>query len=277
MVDLAVIMSIYRNDRLGFVKQSTQSILDQTFSRFHYYLIFDGPVATDVNAYVTSLTDERIRFFRLEKNDGLANALNYLLEKVMNNPEYKFIARMDADDISMQNRFKKQRTYLIENPEITVLGCWYEDIDESGKHLSFHRLPTDHESLRKRYFTKTPFAHPSVMYRRELIEKAGYYPTDTVLMEDNILWGRALFCDLKFANVAETLFQYRIDSDFYMRRSGLHYGYSFIKTKCELGKMSGNHWYYFVAIFFVGLIKMLPAFLIKISYGRILKNKRLPI
>jgi glycosyltransferase involved in cell wall biosynthesis len=266
MSDLAVIMSIYKNDSLGFVKQSIQSILDQTFSGFHYYLIFDGPVATDVNAYVTSLTDERIRFFRLENNNGLANALNYLLEKVMNNPEYKFIARMDADDISMQNRFKKQRTYLIENPEITVLGCWYEDIDESGKHLSFRRLPTDHESLRKRYFIKTPFAHPSVMYRRELIEKAGNYPTDTVLMEDNVLWGRALLAGLRFANIPEYLLKFRIDKNFVKRRSGFKYGWSYVVSRFKINRRLNAPYYTFLPALAFGFCKMMPTFILKYIY-----------
>ncbi|TAL81033.1 MAG: glycosyltransferase [Bacteroidetes bacterium] len=273
MTDLAVIMSVYQNDKLSFVKESVQSILDQTFSQFHYYIIFDGPVASEIDDYITSLNDNRIKHYRLEKNGGLAAALNFLLEIVLKNPEYKYIARMDADDISMPERFIKQREFLKANPDISVVGCWYEEIDESGRHLSYRRLPSDHDALRKRYLTRTPLAHPSVIYRCELIEKAGYYPTDTVLMEDNILWGRALSYDLRFANVPETLIQYRIDSDFYMRRSGLHYGYCFIRTKCKLGKMNGNKWYYIVVIFFVGLIKMLPAFLIEIYYGMILEKK----
>jgi glycosyltransferase involved in cell wall biosynthesis len=209
MPDLAVIMSVYQNDKLIYVKESVQSILNQSFSRFHYYLIFDGPVSPDISEYITSLTDNRIKLFRLEKNGGLAGALNYLLEVVMKNPEYKFIARMDADDISMPTRFEKQRNFLSEHSDISVVGCWYEEIDETGNHLSYRKLPTDHEALRKRYFTRTPFAHPSVMYRRELIEKAGFYPTDTIWMEDNVLWRRALLLGLKFSNIPELLFKFR--------------------------------------------------------------------
>lgn len=264
MTDLAVIMSIYKNDRIEFVRQSVQSILDQTFSQFHYFLIFDGPVATDVDSYVTSLTDERIRFFRLENNSGLAVALNYLLERVMNNPEYKFIARMDADDISLPERFAKQRFYLIENPEISVLGCWYEEINEEGKHLAYRKLPVDHDSLRRRYFTRTPFAHPSVMYRRELIEKAGFYPIDTVLMEDNVLWGRALKERFRFSNIPEFLFKFRIDKNFYKRRSGVNYGLSFIKKKKGLLKTLKSPCYAYLSLYFIGIFKMLPSFISKL-------------
>ena len=266
MTDLAVIMSIYKNDRLEFVRQSVQSILDQTFSNFHYYLIFDGPVAADVDSYVTTLIDERIKFFRLETNSGLAVALNYLLEKVMSNNEYKFIARMDADDISLPERFEEQRSYLIKNPEITVLGCWYEEIDEDGKHLAYRKLPVDHESLRKRYFTRTPFAHPSVMYRRELIEKVGNYPTDTVLMEDNVLWGKALNAELRFSNLPEFLLKFRIDGTFYQRRSGIKYGCSYIRTKFVVNKLLFSPFYLYFILIGIGIIKMLPSFNINIFY-----------
>ncbi len=176
MADLAVIMSVYKNDRLKFLKESVQSILDQTFTQFHYYIVFDGPVSDDVDNYISTLSDDRIKFFRLEKNGGLAKALNYLLEIVLKNPEYKFIARMDADDISLPERFETQRNFLVENSEISCVGSWYEEIDETGKHLAFRKLPTDHESLRKRYLIRTPFAHPSVMYKTSMIRNCWILP-----------------------------------------------------------------------------------------------------
>ncbi len=205
MPDLAVIMSVYHNDRLEFVRESIQSLLYQTFSHFHYYIIFDGPLKENVDSYINGLQDDRIRIYKLGKNSGLAVALNYLLDIVLKEPKYEFIARMDADDISLPMRFEKQRSFLKANPEISIVGSWYLEIDELGKHLNNCKLPIDHETLRKRYFTRTPFIHPSVMYHRSLIDKAGYYPVDTVLMEDNVLWGRAIAVGCKFANIPEYL------------------------------------------------------------------------
>jgi glycosyltransferase involved in cell wall biosynthesis len=258
MTDLAVIMSVYKNDRLAFLKKSVQSILDQTYRNFHYFIIFDGPVATDIDEYVTSLHDERINFFRLNENVGLATALNHLLEIVLKDQDIKYIARMDADDISMPTRFEKQRNFLLQNAEISIVGCWYEEIDEEGKHLSYRGLPTDHESLRKRYFTRTPFAHSSVTYRRELIKIAGFYPTDTVLMEDNVLWGRAFFQKLKFANIPEYLFKFRKDRDFNKRRSGLKYGWSYILSRFKIFKSLNISFIYYIIAVFIGVVKMVP-------------------
>jgi glycosyltransferase involved in cell wall biosynthesis len=263
MTDLAVIMSVYKNDKLKNVVESVQSILKQTFSQFEYFIVFDGPVSPDIDSYISSIGDSRIRLFRLEQNGGLARSLNYLLEKVLKNPDYKIIGRMDADDISLPSRFEKQRTYLSENTDISIVGSWYEEIDESGKHLSYRKLPTDHDSLRKRYMTRTPFAHPSVMYRRELIEKAGFYPTDTTFMEDNVLWGRALLGGLRFANIPEILFRFRIDRDFYRRRSGINYGWKYIQRKSELNCKLNSPFYLFPLLVGKGFLKMLPSFIFK--------------
>jgi glycosyltransferase involved in cell wall biosynthesis len=271
MPDLAVIMSIYHNDRLAFLKESVQSILDQTYSNFHYFLVFDGPVSQDIDEYVTSLPDERIRLSRLEKNGGLASALNYLLELLLKNPEYKFIARMDADDISMPIRFEKQRNFLLSHSEVSVVGCMYEEIDTNGGHLSYKRLPVEHEDLRKRYFIRTPFAHPSVIYKRELIEKAGFYPTNTVLMEDNVLWGKALKSGLRFANIPEYMLKFRIDKNYFKRRSGIRYGWNFINKRIEICKSLNSPLFFYIVAILIGIFKMSPSLTLKYIY--VIANK----
>ena len=264
MTDLAVIMSVYLNDRLEFVKESVNSILGQSFTAYHFYIVFDGPLKQDVDTFLSSLTDERIRIFRLEKNGGLARALNYLLQIVLREQNYKLIARMDADDISGKERFERQYRFMKDNPGIGCLGSWYEEIDTTGNHLHFRKMPVRHEELRRRYFTRTPFAHPTVMYRKSLIEKAGLYPTDTILMEDNVLWGRALKAGIKFANIPEYLLKFRIDENFYDRRSGVEYGWNYIKTRFktleELNYPAGS--YILSAI--VGIVKMMPASFLRI-------------
>lgn len=266
MTDLAVIMSVYKNDNLNFVKEAVRSILDQSFTKFHYYIIFDGPVASDVDNYISSISDKRIRRYRLETHGGLANALNYLLVVILNISEYKLIARMDADDISISSRFEIQRKYLLQNSEISCVGSWYEEIDESGHIFSFRKLPIDSESLRKLYFTRTPFAHPSVMYRKKLIEKSGYYPVNTYLMEDNALWGNALKQGLKFANIPQCLIQFRIDKSFYKRRSGIKYGLNYIRTKFAINLLLDAPLHTYFYSLGIGVLRMCPSFLVKHMY-----------
>jgi glycosyltransferase involved in cell wall biosynthesis len=266
MTDLAVIMSVYQNDKLKYLAESVQSILDQTFTQFDYYIVFDGPVSSDIENYIQSKVDNRIRLFRLDKNQGLAGALNFLLEKVMKNPEYRFIARMDADDISYPSRIEKQRNFLLENIDVSCVGCWYQEIDEMGKHLSDRKLPINHESLKKRFTTRIPFAHPSVLYRRQLIKKAGYYPTDTILMEDNVLWGRALLQGFRFANIPEYLFKFRKDKLFYKRRSGVKYGWRFVRTRFEILRSLDSPISSYIITFITGVLKMMPSCILRSIY-----------
>lgn len=266
MTDLAVIMSVYLNDKLVFVKESVESILNQTFQGFHFYLVFDGPVSQEIEDYFKTLNDERIKLFRIAENGGLARALNFLLAEVLKNPEYNLIARMDADDVSMPVRFEKQYRFLKENQNISCTGSWYEEIDEKGNNLYYRRLPIDHESLRKRYITRTPFAHSSVMYSRNLVETAGFYPTDTVLMEDNVLWGNALKHGLKFANIPEYLLKFRINKTFFKRRSGIRYGWKYIQTKFKINRSLKYPVYSYMYSLLVGIIKMMPSFTLRYFY-----------
>lgn len=266
MIDLAVIMSIYKKDKLNFVKESVQSILSQTYTRFHLYLIFDGPVSAEIDEYISNLQDLRLRLFRSQLNMGLAKAMNLLLGEVLKNQEYRFIARMDADDISMPERFGLQREFLIRHNDISCVGSWYREIDEDGKQLSERKLPTGSEDLRNYYFKRAPFAHPSVMYRRELIEIAGFYPVDTILLEDNVLWGNALQHGLKFANIPEFLLKFRIDKDFFKRRSGIKYGWNYIISRFKIIKRLNSQPGTYLYSLFSGLIRMLPSYLFRLIY-----------
>ena len=120
---IAVILSLYKNDRIDFVKLAVESILNQTYKDFDYYLQYDGHMSAEVDAYLSGLKDERIRILRRAENKGLAQSLNDLLNIVMP-MGYEYIARMDADDISEVNRFERQLEYFDSHPEVECLGTW---------------------------------------------------------------------------------------------------------------------------------------------------------
>jgi glycosyltransferase involved in cell wall biosynthesis len=278
MPDLVAIMAVYEKDKLKFVKESILSILGQTFSDFHYFIVFNGAVSDDVKAYINSIKDSRIRLFELKQNVGLAKALNYLLDILLNNTEYRFIARMDADDISTNKRFEIQRNFLLENMEISCVGSWYKEIDEAGNFLSYQKLPVTNEEIKIFLRKRSPFAHPSVMFRKEMIEKAGNYPTDTMQLEDYVLWSNALKSGLILANIPEYLLLFRRDKEFYKRRSGFRFGFNYIKTRFRINRILEVPSYIYLYSFLVGLIRMMPAFLIRFIYQfhRKKNSKNLP-
>ena len=127
----AVIMSLYLNDNIDFVSQAVESILNQSFTDFDYYIQYDGHVKDGIDLYLSSLSDTRIHISKRNENRGLAKSLNELLA-VVTSLDYQFIARMDADDISTSDRFEKQVNYLQNHPEIDVVGGAINEIDENG-------------------------------------------------------------------------------------------------------------------------------------------------
>jgi len=259
-------MSVYQNDKLEYLEESVQSILTQTYSQFDFFIALDGPVSSEIDNYISSLTDSRIRLYRLEKNAGLANALNYLLRIIIGDIRYKLIARMDADDISVASRFELQRNYFLTNPAISCIGSWYQEIDESGNILSNQTLPLTHEEIKKFFMRRSPFAHPSVMFRREVIDKSGFYPTNTLRLEDYVFWSNAIKSGLLVANIPEYLLLFRRDKDFYKRRSGIRFGLNYIITRFKINKTlkAPIHIYFYSLC--IGMIRMMPAFVIRYIY-----------
>jgi glycosyltransferase involved in cell wall biosynthesis len=269
MIDLAVIMAVYHKDKIEYLREAVESIQSQSYLTFDFYILFDGPVAKEIDHFLTAISysDPRIKLYKKDVNEGLAKALNFLLIIVMGNSDYKYIARMDADDISDPDRFRKQREYLLANIEISCVGSWYQVIDESGKSLSYRKMPVSHEDIHRSYCFRTPVAHPSVMFRRNLIEIAGYYPGDTVLMEDTVLWAIALMHGLRFANLPEFLYKFRMDVEFYVRRSGIRYGWNYIKTRFAINKSMKLPAYCYFCSILIGVLKMMPSFIIRFFYN----------
>jgi glycosyltransferase involved in cell wall biosynthesis len=272
MTDLAVIMCVYKNDKIDYLELSVQSILNQTYSNFDFYIAIDGPVSHEIKSYLSELNDDRIKLFKIEKNGGLARALNFLLEIVLKNTEHKYIARMDADDISILKRFEIQYNYLNSSPDISCVGSWYQEIDESGNVISNLQLPVKHDEIKFFFMKRSPMAHSSVMFRRELIEKAGYYPTNTLRLEDYVLWGNALSINLKFANIPEYLLKFRVTKDFYRRRSGIKYGIGYIVAKFKVCKTLKTPVSIYLYSILVGIGRMMPVFIIKSIYLRFRKQ-----
>jgi glycosyltransferase involved in cell wall biosynthesis len=266
MTDLVIIMALYQNDKFEYCVESINSILNQTYKDFDFFIVFNGELSVETEAYITALHDPRINLFRLQNNIGLAGALNFLLSIILKEPKYELIARMDADDISLPQRIDVQHAFLMANTDIMCVGSWYHEIDESGKIISNQRLPYKHDEIRKFFYKRSPVAHSSVMFRRGLIETAGYYPTYTLRLEDYALWGNALAKGLKFSNIPEYLLKFRVDRSFYNRRSGIRYGSRFIFTRFRVLRTLKAPLYSYVYSLLVGIVRMMPAFIVKSIY-----------
>ena len=258
-------MSLYKNDRLEFVKLAVESILSQTYYDFDYYIQFDGTIDANVEAYLRGLNDERIKIRARSENKGLAYSLNELLQIVM--PKgYEYIARMDADDISMPDRFEKQLAYLQSNPEVECLGAWAIEINSKGEEYYRKQMPETHEACNYMFRKRDCMIHPTVMYRRSYIEKAGLYALDTYFGEDTMMWAQGFKAGCVFANVPEYLLQFRLDDNFFERRRGWKHAKSIFMLRHRVNKMlhygiMADFW-----AFAYAAAKMMPKFILNIIY-----------
>ncbi len=199
---ISVILPVYNAE--STVGVAINSILNQTFGNFELLIINDG--STDqTEQVIRSFSDARIRHFKTQ-NRGIARALNFGI-KLSKAP---LIARMDADDISYAHRLEKQINFLNGNTEIGVVSSLvdYKDdnLKQSGYSLYVSQINTllDHDILYRRRFQESGIAHPSVMFRKRLIEQYGGY-SEEALPEDYELWLRLMQNGIKIGKIKEPL------------------------------------------------------------------------
>ncbi|CAN5905267.1 hypothetical protein BH11BAC7_BH11BAC7_28420 [soil metagenome] len=198
---VSVIIPVY--NAAEFVKDSVDSILAQTYRDFEIVIINDGSTDNSL-AVIECIQDVRIKIFS-QPNAGIAAALN----KGIALSKGRYIARQDADDISLPLRFEKQVKFLEEHTDYGLIGAYAEIIDRSGKVTDrFLKHATTNMKLQYDLLWNTPFVHPSLMIRKECFEKAGGFYTGKDLFEDYDMWSKiALY--YKIANLPDILLQYR--------------------------------------------------------------------
>lgn len=264
---IAVIMSMYRNDVVKYVKMSVESILGQTYKDFDLYIQYDGPIHHEVDEYLSGLTDNRIKIERRAENMGLAKSLNDLLSIVM--PlGYQYIARMDADDISEANRFEKQLAYFESHPEVECLGTWAVEITNDGKEYFRKQMPETHEGCLEQFRRRDCMIHPTVMFRRSYIEKAGVYDLDTFFGEDTMMWAQGFAVGCKMGNVPEYLFRFRLDDNFFNRRRGWKYAKGIWQLRHRVNKMLGFGLKEDAYAIAYAVAKMMPKAILNIIYQK---------
>lgn len=198
---VSVVLPVYNGEK--YLRDSIESILDQSYSNLELVAINDGS-GDGSGAIIKSFKDERIRYFE-QDNQGVAKTLNRGIMLARG----KYIARMDADDVSMPQRLQKQVSFLESHQEYGLLGTWAEIWEESRKtNRCLKHPPTDAE-LRFELIFDSFFVHSSVMIRKSVLEKAGFYNPDMKGQpEDLELWSR-IVKECKVANIPEILHVYR--------------------------------------------------------------------
>lgn len=187
----------------AFVAGAITSILTQSERDFTFVIIDDGS-DDDSLEIAGRLADRRVEIIQDGHHRGLASRLNWGLDHA----DTRFVARMDADDITAPSRLSRQLAFMEANPQVGICGSWYIQT-EAGSSPAAVRLPLDHESLRATTLFGSPFAHSTVMFDLQQLDAAGLRYSETAThAEDYDLWERAC-TKTTFANIPEYLLFYR--------------------------------------------------------------------
>lgn len=202
---ISVVMPVYNAEKC--LDEAIESILTQTYTNFEFIIINDG--STDHSLEIIEKyksEDERIILVSRE-NKGLVASLNEGIDKAKG----KYIARMDADDISLPQRLEKQ-IELMEKENLDICGGDYLSIDEEGSLVSLNMTPKGQEMCTLSLVSKVPFAHPTVMIKKDFLDKhkLRYGQSQYKKAEDLDLWNRMHEKGAKFSNVNDIIFKYRI-------------------------------------------------------------------
>lgn len=217
----SVLMSVYIKEKPEYFKEAVDSMLNQTVKTNDFVIVCDGPLTEGLNKviadYVTTYSG-LFNVYRLEKNMGLAKALNNGILQCKN----EIIARMDSDDVSAPTRMEEQLKAMREQQADIVGSNIIEFVGDISNTKNTREVPEEHGDIMRFAKKRSPFNHPSVMYRKTAVVQAGFYE-DYRYFEDYNLWVTMLHQGFKGYNIQKNLVYMRAGEDMYKRRGGISY------------------------------------------------------
>lgn len=216
----SVLMSVYIKDQYDNTKRAIESMLNQTKKPEQYVIVIDGAINEDLNILLDEYKrnyPELFTIVKIERNSGLANALNVGLKVCRND----LVARMDADDISLQDRCEKILNKFENDYDMDICGCNLDEFFDSPDDIvSTRKVPSNYDEIKLFMRRRQPFNHPTVIYKKSKVIASGGYPT-IKRKEDFDLFSRMLHDGCYANNIDESLYLYHSDKDNYKRRKTL--------------------------------------------------------
>lgn len=208
---VSVLMSVYKEDS-NYIRQAIDSILNQSYKDFEFVIVGDSPDSDRERVFALideyAKKDSRIVFIRNKENIGLPRSLNKGLAVCQG----KYVARMDADDISFENRLEEQVKYMESNPNILASGAWADFIDKKGNKISSGlRYESNPQRVKAMFLQNSHLVHPLAIYHRVIEGNPIRYSENEQLKyaEDYDLWVRILDKG-HISNIPKVLLLYRL-------------------------------------------------------------------
>lgn len=270
-MSISVLMAIYHKEKPEYFELALESIWDkQSLKPNEIILVEDGALTSELDALILrwkSKLPQVLKVIKLKVNKGLSTALNEGLKHC----SCKYIARMDSDDISHPERFRKQFDYLEKNEDIYVLGGSIQEFNDKCDSLIVRHYPIDFNHIKKYIAKASPLAHATVMFRITLFASGIKYSEKHITSQDIELWYRVVKAGYRISNIPEVTYYVRVSSDFYVRRTRKKAINEFKIYWNGIIELYGYNWRLVFPILRV-ISRLMPAFIVKLLYSKKIRN-----
>ncbi|EFB2367917.1 glycosyltransferase [Escherichia coli] len=265
--NFSVLISVYNKDNPVYFDVALHSIYaKQSLKPDQIVIVADGHLTDKQNSIISSFRSncdkDIVTVVSISENVGLAEALNEGLRHCKN----ELVARMDADDISLPERFEKQVAFMKSHPDIDVCGTYIDEIEpETEQYISTRKVPLNHEDIYKFSKKRNPISHPSVIFKKSKILELGGYPSFKK-SQDFALWSLMLVNGAKFANLEDILLRMRTGNNMMIRRGLAYFKYEFDVLRYQRRINFLSNFEFIINCIIRFLVRVLPVTIKKIIY-----------
>lgn len=268
----SVLMSIYKKEKPEYLTQCLESMVHQTLMPDEIVIVKDGELTKELENVINNYIDNYPGLFNvvsLKENVGLGRALDVGLQYCNN----ELVARMDTDDISLLERCELQINAFNENPNLCIVGTMIDEFyDEPDNIVSSRIVPTTNEEIFKFMRRRSPFNHPTVMYKKSEVLRCGGYGKMR-RKQDLDLFSRMMNHGCIAKNINRSLLLFRSNEDNFKRRKSWSYCKSYVDVQYEIWKRGHCSFNDLVFVTMGQLVMFLaPIGLLKSISNRYLRN-----
>ena len=220
MSTISVLIPVYFKEKPETVLKCLDSMINQTVIPDEMVFALDDPSSLEIERVLDEFASKSpIKVVKCYCPRG--SGLGAVLKVGVENCSCDYIARMDADDVAVQNRLELERDYLDSHGDIDVVGSNVAEFEDSiDKIIAYRIVPPDDRACKKMLKKRDPINHMTAMFRRESVLKAGNYSSEMHSCEDTYLWTSFYAVGLKFANIQDILVYVHAGREMYERRGG---------------------------------------------------------
>lgn len=274
MESYSVLMSVYAKVKCEELRLSIESMLNQTVFPEQFVIVYDGPLDSRIQDTISgycSMYPNLFTIVKLETNMGLAAALNAGLDACRN----ELVARMDSDDYSLPERCEYQLREFEKDKELALLGTMTKTFVDNPENTSefIKYRPTTEAEIKKAIRRNSPFSHPSVMYKRSIVIKCGYYDPELRRSQDHDLFSKIINAGYVARNIDKVLLLFRADDSMMKRNKNKESSIARIEVQKRLLKRHECSIFDFVYIYIMMICSIIVPVSIYKKVYKILKSK----